>query len=132
MGDPGFQVGVGEDNGAHQSTVSRTIDFVSRKNVAKANHWLKLPTIGEEVEEAKGRWLETYNLPCAFGAIDCTHTKIRKPDAHVVNDENNFDNVVIEDDGGYEENEQNENQIRIREVQQRNNLARILFVYNDI
>jgi hypothetical protein len=82
MGDPGFQVGVGEDSGAHHSTVCRTVDYVSRKILEKANQWIKFPTRHEEVEDAKRLWQEKYNFPCAFGALDCTQIKIRKPAVH--------------------------------------------------
>lgn len=55
---------------------------MSRKIVEKANQWIKFPTRYEEVEEAKRLWQVRYNFPCAFGALDCTQIKIRKPAAH--------------------------------------------------
>ena len=43
VGDPGFQTGVGEDMGIHQSTVSRTFTTVVEAIVAKADTWIQFP-----------------------------------------------------------------------------------------
>ncbi|CAA9998988.1 unnamed protein product [Nesidiocoris tenuis] len=53
LADPGFQVGVGEDVGVHQSTVSRTVEFVSNKIVEKADLWIKFPRNQEAIEESR-------------------------------------------------------------------------------
>lgn len=79
VGDPGFQVGVGEDKGIHQSTVSRTVTEVVEQIVAKSAEWIQFPINRREIEEAKRVWQQKYNFPCAVGALDCTHIAIMKP-----------------------------------------------------
>lgn len=78
-GDPGFQVGVGEDLGIHQSTVSRTIWDVCCHIVDHADDWIKFPRSQEELEEAQGMWQQRYSFPHVIGALDCTHIQIKKP-----------------------------------------------------
>lgn len=82
MGDPGFQNGVGEDIGVHQTTVSKTINAVANKILEKSHHWIKFPTRQDEIMEARNLWQEIFNFPCAIGAIDCTHILINKPRRH--------------------------------------------------
>ena len=43
VGDPGFQTGVGEDMGIHQSTVSGTFVTIVEAIVAKADNWIQFP-----------------------------------------------------------------------------------------
>lgn len=82
VGDPGFQVGVGEDIGVHRSTVSKTISSVRASILNKSEMWIKFPTSIEEMEVEKGKWQDKYRFPNAIGAIDCTHIPIVKPSAH--------------------------------------------------
>lgn len=82
LADPGFQVGVGEDTGVHQSSVSRTVDFVSRKIVEKVDLWIKFPRNQREIEESQQVWQRSKAFPLAIGALDCTHIKISKPKIH--------------------------------------------------
>jgi len=82
VGDPGFQSGVGEDVGIHQTTVSKTCHNFAAKNVGKGNIWLKFPESIEEMESAKAGWRSKYNFPCAIGALDCTQIPIKKPPSH--------------------------------------------------
>lgn len=82
MGDPGFQVDVSDNTGVHQSTVSRTIDSVSRKIFEQAENWIKFPTTREDILQAKLKWQQSYTFPTVVGAIDCTHVAIEKPGIH--------------------------------------------------
>lgn len=102
VGDPGFQVlkiaicvrqilksnlrfiqvGVGEDVGIHQSTVSYTIWKVCTKITAKAEQWIHFPSTKREFQKAKRLWRQKFKFPCAFGAIDCTLIPIKKPSHH--------------------------------------------------
>lgn len=82
VGDPGFQNGVAEDIGIHQSTVSKTITNVSQKIFDKSHYWIKFPSLPNEIMEAKREWQLRYNFPSAVGAIDCTHILINKPHEH--------------------------------------------------
>lgn len=79
MADPGFQIGVGEDVGIHQSTVSNTIWEVGQQIYAKANDWIKFPSSNNELAKAMRSWQEKKTFPHAIGAIDCTHVMIKKP-----------------------------------------------------
>lgn len=78
LGDPGFQTGIAEDIGVHRSTVTKTIPYVLGKVVEKSTEWVVFPT-HRKVEEEKTEWLQRFNFPSAFGAIDCTHIPIMKP-----------------------------------------------------
>ena len=52
VGDPGFQINVGEAISVNQSTVSRTIHEVANKIVLKCNDYIKFPTTIQELDEA--------------------------------------------------------------------------------
>ncbi|CAH1962759.1 unnamed protein product [Acanthoscelides obtectus] len=82
VGDSGFQIGIGEDIGVHQSTVSRTVTNVITRIVQKSNIWIRFPTSCEDLHNAKNKWQEKFNFPSAIGAIDCTHIPILKPFIH--------------------------------------------------
>ena len=82
VGDPGFQTGVGEDIGIHQSTVSRTFATVVEAIVAKADTWIQFPVDPADFQAAKDDWQNKYTFPCAIGALDCTHVQILKPGLH--------------------------------------------------
>lgn len=82
VADPGFQNGIGEEIGVHQSTVSRTITCVTEKIKEKTDEWIKFPSTIEDMRAAKAKWQQRYNFPTAIGALDCTHVKIPKPTAH--------------------------------------------------
>jgi hypothetical protein len=82
VGDSGFQSGVAEDLGVHQTTVSKVIADIATKIVEKVPLWIKFPSTKEEFEGAKADWQVLYKFPCAIGALDCTHIQIRKPSAH--------------------------------------------------
>jgi hypothetical protein len=56
LGDPGFEIGVGADTGFQQSTVSRTINYVSEKIVEKKNRWIHFPTTDAEMVIAAQQW----------------------------------------------------------------------------
>ncbi|XP_055601326.1 putative nuclease HARBI1 [Uranotaenia lowii] len=85
LGDPGFQVGVGEDLGIHQSTVCKTIWSVAKKVASKASDWIKFPQNYEDFEQEKKIWHQKYKFPSAIGAIDCTHVAIKRP--HIFHEE---------------------------------------------
>ncbi|XP_055918372.1 putative nuclease HARBI1 [Eupeodes corollae] len=79
IGDPGFQIGVGEDVGVHQSTVSRVVQQVSAEIASQSKNWIIFPHTVEEILEAQRLCSSKYEFPCAIGALDCTHVRIRKP-----------------------------------------------------
>jgi len=87
MGDPGFQIGVGENIGVSQPTVSNTIRFVSQAIASKADQWIQFPTNVDLIDSAKGEWLQKYNFPTAIGALDCTQSKIKKVPNNLHGDE---------------------------------------------
>lgn len=76
LSDPGFQIGIGKEEGVHRTTICETISNVLPKIVEKAGIWIKFPT------ENSTDQAELYRFPCAFGAIDCTHVPIIKPSLH--------------------------------------------------
>ena len=80
--DPGFQNGIGEEIGVHQSTVSRTVTFVAEKIIEKAHFWIKFPSNNEDLRISKTNWQHRFNFPTAIGALDCTHVRIPKPSNH--------------------------------------------------
>ncbi|CAH1984343.1 unnamed protein product [Acanthoscelides obtectus] len=47
VGDPGFQIGIGEAIGVHQSTASRTVSNVITRIVQNSNIWIRFPTTSE-------------------------------------------------------------------------------------
>ncbi|CAH1985524.1 unnamed protein product [Acanthoscelides obtectus] len=82
VGDPGFQIGIGEAIGVHQSTASRTVSNVITRIVRKSSIWIRFPTTCEDLYNAKNEWQEKFNFPSAIGAIDCTHIPILNPFIH--------------------------------------------------
>jgi hypothetical protein len=54
--DPGFQSGVAEDLGVHQTTMSKVIVDIATKIVEKAPWWIKFPSTEEEFEAAIADW----------------------------------------------------------------------------
>ncbi|XP_058840786.1 putative nuclease HARBI1 [Topomyia yanbarensis] len=82
VGDPGFQVGVGEDIGIHQTTVSKTIWNVCQKIASKSSDWIKFPVTKEDMDAAKNIWRRKFKFPDSIGALDCTHVIIQSPYEH--------------------------------------------------
>jgi hypothetical protein len=82
MADPGFQTGIEEQVGVHQSTVSKTISDVLIRILENSNEWIKFPFTNDSINEAKQQWQERYHFPAAIGALDCTHVRILKPSIH--------------------------------------------------
>ncbi|XP_058820952.1 putative nuclease HARBI1 [Topomyia yanbarensis] len=82
VGDPGFQVGVGEDLGVHQTTICKTIWVVARKIAGRAHEWIKFLQNKEEFQKEKTIWRKKYNFSSAIGAIDCTHVAIKRPNEY--------------------------------------------------
>lgn len=82
MSDPGFQNGVEEDIGVHQSTVCKVVWEVAAKIVQKSNDWIRFPSTENEFEAAAAKWRKKYRFPNALGAIDCTLLHISKPSQH--------------------------------------------------
>jgi hypothetical protein len=78
LSDPGFQRGVAEDAGCHQSTVSRVVGSTVEQICAGANRWIKFPTAAAEVQQPKEAWRLRRTFPSCIGAIDCTHVRIEK------------------------------------------------------
>ena len=56
VGDPGFQTGVGEDMGIHQSTVSRTFTTVVEAIDAKADIWIQFLVDPADFQATKDDW----------------------------------------------------------------------------
>lgn len=81
LSDPGFQIGIGKEEGVHRTTICKTISHVLPKIVEKAGIWIKFPT-ENSTDQAINEWAQVYRFPCAFGAIDCTHVPIIKPSLH--------------------------------------------------
>nr|CAI5844130.1 unnamed protein product [Callosobruchus analis] len=79
MASPEFQMGVAEELGITQSTVSKTISFVMNKILEKSHLWIKLPSTQPKINEAQQAWQEKFQFP---SAIDCTHVKFLKPNQH--------------------------------------------------
>lgn len=79
ISDPGFQLGVAEDVGISQPTVSRTFHAVLDKIVENAGLWIHFPSTVQEMQLAMDNWQTTYGMPCAIGAVDCTHIRVLKP-----------------------------------------------------
>lgn len=79
MADPGFQSGIGEEMNIHQSTVSKTIKYVSEKIIQKASLWIQFPSSPQKIRNAKQLWQDRFRFPTAIGALDCTHVRIQKP-----------------------------------------------------
>jgi AAA+ ATPase superfamily predicted ATPase len=82
VSDPGFQAGIGEEIGVHQSTVSKTISEVMIRILENSNEWVKFPSTNDSIKEAKQQWQERYHFPATIGALDCTHVRILKPSIH--------------------------------------------------
>lgn len=81
--DPGFQSGVGEDLGVHQSSVSKVVTQTMDKIIEKTICCIKFIQSAGDIHMAKEMWQIRYNFPCAVGVIDCpifleTNTKIEK------------------------------------------------------
>ena len=53
VGDPGYQMNVGEQLSINQGTVSRTVHEVADKIVSKCKHYIHFPTITAKVNVAK-------------------------------------------------------------------------------
>lgn len=85
MGDPGFQVGVGEDIGVDQATVSRTIWFFGQETIKKADVWIKFPQNENQLNAAKQQWQINCKFPRAIGALDCTHILIKSQECMATN-----------------------------------------------
>lgn len=79
VADPGFQSGIAEEMGIHQTTVSKTVNSVSKKIMEKADLWIKFPSSTHDITVAKNEWLQKCKFPSAIGVIDCTHVRIPKP-----------------------------------------------------
>ena len=64
VGDPGFQVGVGEDKGIQQPTVSKTFSKVLPQIVAKTGLWIKFPESIQEIHQAQQQWQDNNETRC--------------------------------------------------------------------
>ena len=78
VGDPGFQTGVGEDMGIHQSAVSRTFATVVEAIVANADTWIQSPVDPADFQAATDDWQNKFAFSCAIGALDCTHVQFNQ------------------------------------------------------
>ena len=82
LADPGYQNGIGEEIGVHQTTVSKVINSVVSKIVEKASVWIQFPKSDDAIAFAQGMWSQKYQFPYSIGAIDCTHVRIPKLKEH--------------------------------------------------
>lgn len=80
VSDPGYQSGVAEDIGIHQSTVSKVISDVIDRIFEKSPIWIKFPKTINEFTESQEKWALKYLFPYAIGVLDCTHVQIKKVD----------------------------------------------------
>lgn len=55
LADPGFQTGVAEDLGIHQTTVSLTFSHVLQHVTEKAPLWIRFPRNLDELQTAKAK-----------------------------------------------------------------------------
>ncbi|KAG5897320.1 hypothetical protein JTB14_022059 [Gonioctena quinquepunctata] len=74
MADPGFQIGVAEDIGVCQATVSNAVRYVCPKIVEKADVWVKFSASFDAINTAKHLWIQKYEFPTAIG----DHMRIKK------------------------------------------------------
>ena len=79
VGDPGYQINVGEQISVHQGTVSRNVHEVAQKIVSKCKDYIRFPTTAAEVNTAKETWANRFTHPHAIGVIDGTLIPIQKP-----------------------------------------------------
>ena len=75
-------MGIGQELGVSQATVSWIVSAVVDIIVAHTNEWIKFPTTNQEIVDAKQAWQQKYTFPTALGVIDCTHVGIMKPNLH--------------------------------------------------
>lgn len=76
--DTGFQSGVANNFGVDRTTVCKTLENVINKIKLWRSH-IKFPSIVEEINNAKAEWRMKFRIPTVMGALDCTHTEIKKP-----------------------------------------------------
>ncbi|GLH16664.1 Uncharacterized protein GBIM_20898, partial [Gryllus bimaculatus] len=79
---PDLEIGMAEDIGVDQSTISKTLSYVLKRIVEKRNEWVKFASTAMSLDSAKMEWQERYSFPAAIGAVDCTRILIRKPHMH--------------------------------------------------
>lgn len=79
LGDPDFQSGVAAVTGFLQTTVSKNISRVVEKITEKTNTWIKFPHTNNDIDNAVLEWTNNKTVPHAFGSVDCTHIRIKKP-----------------------------------------------------
>ena len=79
LADPGFQLGVAEDHGVSQPTVSRVFAEVLTAIAARKDDFIRFPSNAREMKAAMQLWHQRNQFPSAIGAIDCTHIRILKP-----------------------------------------------------
>ena len=60
VADPGFQIGVGEDLGIDQSSVCRSVHYISERLVQIAGNWIKFTQTRAEKENASSMWTAKY------------------------------------------------------------------------
>ena len=87
VGDPGFQINVGEKMSVNQGTISRVIQEVAEKIVSKCKNYIHFPTTREERQQAQQTWGMHFTHPYAIGVIDGTLIPIQKPPARFHPDE---------------------------------------------
>ena len=82
LANPGFQSGIAEELGVHQSTVSKVVTFVTTRVTAKVSSWIKFPHTEQDILQALEDWQNVNHFPGVIGVIDCTHIRIEKPGRH--------------------------------------------------
>ena len=78
LANPGFQSGIAEELGVHQSTVSKVVTFVTTRVTAKVSSWIKFPHTEQDILQDLEDWQNVNHFPGIIGVIDCTHIRIEK------------------------------------------------------
>ena len=80
-----FQIVAGDTINTHRSTVSRTINRVSRALRSRLNMYVNLPS-QREADRQKVKFHSIAGFPNVFGCVDGTHIKIQAPTGPHEND----------------------------------------------
>ena len=87
VGDPGFQINVGEKLRVNQGTISRAVHEVTTKICQKAADWITFPRTDREMARKQEQWLQKFNHPHCIGVIDGSLVPIKRPPANCHPDE---------------------------------------------
>ena len=69
LANPGFQSGIAEELGVHQSTVSKVVTFVTTRVTAKVSSWIKFPHTEQDILQALEDWQNVIHFPGSLGSL---------------------------------------------------------------